>query len=108
MPFISYSSVLVIEFTKTMHFIIFPLSLVVSTIFEIECSMAVSLSVSFITLVSASLWNILLHILKLQILILIMELTEMSKSWTACEALLFGTEINFTRTEIVAYWATYI
>ncbi len=64
MALICYRAVLVVEFAEPMHFIVFPLPLEMSSVFEIENAVSVLFSVGFVALVAASFWNLLLHILQ--------------------------------------------
>lgn len=80
MTLVSYGSIFVVKFAKPMHLIIFPLTLEMPSVFEVQCPMAIPLSIGFVALIPPSFRDILLDVLKFQILVLIMELAEVSKT----------------------------
>lgn len=51
-----------------MHFVVFPLALVVSSVFEVKRTVAVLLIVAFVALVPTALRNLLTHELQLHLL----------------------------------------
>jgi hypothetical protein len=53
-------SVFVVESTKALHLIVFPLSFIVPSIFKIEASVAVAFIIPFVAFVSASIGDIFL------------------------------------------------
>ena len=67
MAFVCNRSVLVVEFTETMHFIVLPFTIIVSSIFKIEDSMTIPLVIQFVSLVSTSVRNFLFNELKVRI-----------------------------------------
>ena len=79
MAFISYHTILVIEFSKAIHLVIFPLSFIVPSIFKVQSPVAVTLIIAFVTLVFTSLRNFLSH--KLKFLFELVVLKLISESW---------------------------
>ena len=64
MSLVGYCAVLVVKFTETMHFILFPLTLEVPSIFEVKNTVPILFSICLVALITASLWDILFYILK--------------------------------------------
>lgn len=82
-----------------MHLIVFPLTLIVPTVFKIKCSMAVSHIIVFVTLVSSSLLYILFYKLQLQIFILFVEMSKMGEARTAGETISLADRAGHGRNE---------
>lgn len=70
-----------------MHLIVFPLSFVMPSIFEVKCTMTILLVIAFITLVPSSIRNVLFNKLHFDILtVLVVKMRQMREPWTTCEA----------------------
>jgi hypothetical protein len=68
---VSNFPILVIELSESMHLVIFPFTLIIPSVFEVESPMPVSLLVVLIALVATPLCNFFLHELELYVFILV-------------------------------------
>jgi hypothetical protein len=68
--FVGDCAVFVVEFAEAVHFILFPLPVIMPAIFEIQNAVAATLVVKFVAFVTPSVRDIFFHVLKIGVILI--------------------------------------